>query len=137
MPTFPVTPAKEQVLLTLMRAYNIREEDLDEQFIRGSGPGGQKINKTSSCVLLTHRPTGIQVKCGQTRSQALNRFLARRRLVQEIINRVEGKKSAQLQQREKIRRQKRKRSKRAKEKMLQTKKKQSQKKKLRKPPPSE
>ena len=115
-----------------MERYNVREEDLVENFIRGSGAGGQKINKTSSCVQLIHQPTGIEIRCQSSRSQALNRFLARRLLVDEMARRVEGAKSAERQRIEKIRRQKRKRSRRAKEKMLEAKKHQSEKKKLRK-----
>ncbi|MBI4412124.1 MAG: peptide chain release factor-like protein [Deltaproteobacteria bacterium] len=132
MSRFPVSPAKERDLLARMEKYNVREEDLVENFIRGSGAGGQKINKTSSCVQLSHLPTGIEVRCQSSRSQALNRFLARRLLVDETARRVEGAENAQRQRIEKIRRQKRKRSRRAKEKMLETKKHQSEKKKLRK-----
>ena len=134
MPSFPVSPAKVESLLQQMQKYDIREEDLEEQFIRGSGAGGQKINKTSSCVMLTHHPTGTQVRCQKSRSQALNRFLARRLLVQTIAGHVEGKKSEVQQHREKIRRQKRRRSRRAKEKMLANKKKQAEKKTFRQTP---
>ena len=121
MSKFGVSPEKEAALLKRMRALNVREEDLVEAFIRGSGSGGQKINKTSSCVQLTHRPTGIEVRCQRERSQALNRFLARRLLCDRIENRILGEASKEQQKFEKIRRQKRKRSKRAKEKMLQNK----------------
>ncbi|MBI2339671.1 MAG: peptide chain release factor-like protein [Deltaproteobacteria bacterium] len=132
MPAFPTSPAKQHDLASRMEKYNVREEDLVENFIRGSGAGGQKINKTSSCVQLIHPPTGIEIRCQKTRSQALNRFLARRLLVDEIAGRIEGKKSAERMRIEKIRRQKRKRSRRAKEKILENKKHQSDKKKLRK-----
>ncbi len=115
-----------------MAQYHIRETDLVENFIRGSGAGGQKINKTSSCVQLRHIPTGVEVKCQTSRSQALNRFLARRLLVNEIAGRVDGVKSAERSRIEKIRRQKRKRSRRAKDKMLADKTKVGEKKKLRK-----
>lgn len=111
-----------QALLQQMQRYGIQETDIEEKFIRGSGKGGQKINKTASCVWLKHQPTGIEVKCQQERSQALNRFLARRLLVQKIANQIEGEKSEEQKQIEKIRRQKRRRSKRAKEKMLANKK---------------
>ncbi len=131
MPQFPVSPAKQAQLENQMRHYGIKEEDLEENFIRASGAGGQKINKTSSCVQLTHKPTGVQIRSQTSRSQALNRFIARRLLLEEIIRRVEGKKSLERQRIEKIRRQKRKRSKKAKEKMLGEKKKQSEKKKNR------
>lgn len=108
------------------------ENDLEEMFIRGSGPGGQKINKSSIAVLLTHSPTGIQVRCQETRSQAQNRVLARRRLTEKLEEKIFGEQSAVRQAIEKIRRQKRKRSKRAKEKMLATKKHQATKKETRK-----
>ncbi len=134
MPLFNVSPEKESALLRWMEALGIREADIDERFIRGSGKGGQKINKTSSCVDLMHRPTGIEVKCQRERSQALNRFLARRELCERIEERIRGEKSARQQAREKIRRQKRRRSRRQKERMLQDKKKQSSKKSLRRAP---
>lgn len=111
-----------QALLQQMQRYGIQEADIEEKFVRGSGKGGQKINKTASCVWLKHQPTGIEVKCQQERSQALNRFLARRLLVQKIANQIEGEKSEEQKRIEKIRRQKRRRSKRAKEKMLANKK---------------
>ncbi|OPZ07432.1 MAG: Peptide chain release factor 2 [candidate division BRC1 bacterium ADurb.BinA292] len=80
MSIFNVTPAKERELLSRMAACGLREADLEEHFIRGGGPGGQKINKTASAVRLRHRPTGLEVKMQRTRSRALNRFHARRRL---------------------------------------------------------
>lgn len=62
----------------------ILETDLEEAFLKGSGPGGQKINKTSSAVQLKHRPTGIVVKCQETRSRALNRKFARDILAEKL-----------------------------------------------------
>jgi len=100
----------------------LKESDLIEKFIRSSGPGGQNVNKVSTAVYLKHIPTGIEVKCGRERSQALNRALARRLLQQKIENMILGKRSAQQQKFEKIRRQKRRRSRRSKEKMLKDKK---------------
>lgn len=114
-----------------MLRLGIRESDLIEEFVKGSGAGGQKINKTSVAVSLRHLPTGLMVRCQESRSQALNRFLARRLLADKIEERILGKKSEEEQRREKIRRQKRKRSRRAKEKMLADKKHQGLKKKLR------
>lgn len=128
---FSVTPLKEKNLRDKMLRFGVREKDIDERFIRSSGKGGQNVNKVATCVYLRHRPTGIEVKCGSERSQSLNRFLARRRLVNKIEEKVLGKASEERRRIEKIRRQKRKRSKRAKEKMLEEKKKQSQKKALR------
>jgi len=113
-----VVPAKEKALLERMARLSIRESDIREDFIRGSGRGGQKINKTSSCVNLLHAPTGIQVKCQQTRQRALNRFLARRELCEKIAEKIYGEKTARRQAAEKIRRQKRRRSRRARVAML-------------------
>ncbi|MFC1576311.1 peptide chain release factor family protein [Candidatus Omnitrophota bacterium] len=126
-----VGKTKEDALRAKMEKLGIRERDIEEKFIRASGRGGQKINKTSSCVYLKHLPTGIEVKCSDERSQALNRFLARRRLTNKIETLVLGKKSEERKRIEKIRRQKRKRSRRAKEKMLKNKKKHSEKKTMR------
>lgn len=124
----PVSPQKEQDLLARMARLGVREQDIEESFIRGSGPGGQHVNKTATCVVLLHRPSGISVRCQASRSQGLNRFYARRILVEKIERRQLGEASAQQQRIEKIRRQKRKRSKRAKAKMLEDKRQQSQKK---------
>lgn len=123
--------SKEDKLKADMAYYHIYEQDIDEQFIRGSGNGGQKINKTSSTVYLKHKPTGIEIKCQDSRSQALNRFLARRKLVDIIKEKIFRQKSEKTKAIEKIRRQKRKRSKRAQEKRLDNKKMASTKKKMR------
>jgi peptide chain release factor len=128
-----VSPGKEKALNERMQALGIREEDIEEQFVRSSGAGGQKVNKTSSCVVLLHRPTGIRVKCQQERSQALNRFLARRLLVEKIEARIKGAASAAEQEIARIRRQKRRRSRRAKQKMLEAKHRHAEKKSLRAP----
>ncbi|MDO8518743.1 MAG: peptide chain release factor-like protein [Deltaproteobacteria bacterium] len=105
-----------------MARLGIHEADLKEQFVRGSGAGGQKINKTSSTVILLHRPSGIRVRCQESRSQAQNRILARRLLVQKIGEQIQGIENRNRSACEKIRRQKRKRSKRGKEQMLRGKK---------------
>ena len=125
---------KEEALKAKMNSLGIKERDLEEKFIRSNKKGGQKVNKTSSCVYLKYKPTGIEVKCQEERSQALNRFLARRILVNKIESLVLGREAEIEQKIEKIRRQKRKRSKRAKEKMLRYKKMRSEKKELRKLP---
>jgi protein subunit release factor B len=122
---------KEAALRQRMEKLGVREEEFRETFIRSSGPGGQKVNKTSSCVYLVHLPTGLTVKCQQERSQALNRFLARRLILDRIERLRTGLVSAERIRIEKIRRQKRRRSRKAKEKILETKHLQSEKKNLR------
>ena len=134
MTIFNVTSEKEDALKAKMESLGIKESDIEEKFIRASKKGGQKVNKTSSCVYLKHKPTGIEVKCQKERSQALNRFLARRILINKIESLVLGKRAAEQKRIEKIRRQKRRRSRRAKEKMLRYKKIRSEKKNLRKAP---
>ena len=126
-----VTPEKQERLQTRMEQLQIRDSELQENFIRGSGSGGQKINKTASCVQLVHAPTGIEIRCQKTRSQAENRYWARRELCDRIEEQVLGKKSARKQAAEKIRRQKRRRSRRAKARMMDEKSKKGSKKKLR------
>jgi peptide chain release factor len=123
-----LSPEKEKALKDRMDKLGIRESDLKESFIRSSGPGGQKVNKTSSCVFLMHIPTSLTVKCQQERSQALNRFLARRILLDRIEKLKTGLVAAEEMRIEKIRRQKRRRSKRAKERILSNKHAQSEKK---------
>jgi protein subunit release factor B len=131
MAVFPVSPRKEKDLLDRMRRLNVREADIDESFVRSSGAGGQNVNKSATCVILLHRPTGHTVKCQISRTQGMNRFLARRILLDKIEREVLGKQSAERRRIEKIRRQKRKRSRRAKERMLADKRRQGEKKALR------
>ena len=131
MPLFGVSPEKETALAKRMAALGLREEDLEEQFIRGGGAGGQKINKTSSCVQLRHRPTGLEVRCQAERSQSLNRFFARRELCDRMEAKIRGAVAARQQTVEKIRRQKRRRSRRQKARMLADKRHQSLKKSAR------
>lgn len=112
MSIFGVSPEKDAELRRRMEACDLREEDLDEQFVRASGPGGQKVNRTATCVQLTHRPTGLSVKMQQERSQGLNRFFARRRLCELVEEQVLGKLSPKALRREKIRKQKKRRGQR-------------------------
>jgi protein subunit release factor B len=118
MSAFPVSPEKESQLARRMAALGVREADIVETFVRSGGRGGQNVNKTSTCVMLLHRPTGLQVKCQSTRQQGLNRFLARRLLLDKIEQKQTGFIAAQRAEIEKIRRQKRKRSRRARLRML-------------------
>jgi len=126
-----VSLGKEKSLRERMQALGVREQDIEEQFVRSSGAGGQKVNKTSSCVVLHHRPTGVRVKCQQERSQALNRFLARRILLDKIETKLRGAESAEQQEIARIRRQKRRRSRRAKQKLRADKRHQAEKKSTR------
>lgn len=125
MSIFNVSAKKEKELLDRMRELNVNEDDLEERFIRSSGPGGQKINKTSSCVFLRHIPTDITVKYQRERSQALNRFFARRTLLDQIELKQKGYIKEDKKRIEKIRSQKRKKRKRTKEKLSTPKPKQS------------
>jgi len=116
-----------------MVALGVNETDLQETFVRSGGHGGQNVNKTSTCVVLLHRPTGLQVKCQATRQQGLNRFIARRLLLDKVESLRKGCVAAERASTEKIRRQKRRRSRRAKERMLANKARQSAKKQSRAP----
>ena len=113
-----VSPEKETQLAQRMNALGVREADIEETFVRSGGHGGQNVNKCATCVQLLHRPTRLQVKCQTTRQQGLNRFLARRLLLDKIEALQKGFVSAERAAAEKIRRQKRRRSRRSKQRML-------------------
>ena len=113
MPSFGVRPEKEAELRERMARCGLREEDLREAFIRGGGPGGQKINRTASCVQLRHLPTGLEVRMQEARSQALNRFYARRRLCELLENQTLGADSPEAKKAARLRKQKDRRRRRA------------------------
>jgi len=118
MSAFPVNPEKEAQLERRMAELGVVENDLKETVTRSGGHGGQNVNKVNTCVVLVHQPTGMQVRCQETRQQGLNRFLARKLLLDRIEERRNGFVAAERARIEKIRRQKRKRSQRAKRRML-------------------
>ncbi|OGW81497.1 MAG: peptide chain release factor 1 [Omnitrophica bacterium RIFCSPLOWO2_12_FULL_44_17] len=128
---FPVSSNKNEELRRAMEKLGIAEADIEESFIRSGGPGGQNVNKVSTCVILKHLPSGLVVKCQQDRSQGMNRYWARRILVNRIEAQIHGRQSEEAKRIAKIKRQKRKRSKRAKEKILQSKHVHGEKKQLR------
>ncbi len=112
MMTFAVSEEKNRWLRERMAALGVREEDLEERFVRSSGKGGQHVNKTSTCVYLKHLPTGIEVKCMEERSQSLNRFLARRELVEKVAA-LAGVATPHSRRQEKAKKQKARRQRRA------------------------
>ncbi len=118
MSSFPVSIEKETQLAQRMTVLGVREADIEESFVRSGGHGGQNVNKVSTCVMLMHRPSGLQVKCQTTRQQGLNRFMARYLLLDKIEAQRQAQVKAERDRVEKLRRQKRKRSKGAKERML-------------------
>ena len=128
-----LTPATIARIRELMAEASVFEEDIEESFILGGGPGGQKTNKTSNVVRLKHDPSGLNIRFGETRSREDNRWLARRALAEAILERENRRKSARRQEAERKRRQKRRRSRRQKQRMLEEKHAHSEKKAARKP----
>lgn len=110
--TFAVSPEKNAELRRQMEALGVREEDLEERFVRSSGKGGQHVNKSSTCVQLKHRPSGIEVTCSKGRSQSLNRFFARRQLLERLAA-AQGVKTSRSEALERLRRQKTRRGRKA------------------------
>lgn len=118
MKVFPIEQSKEDALIERMEALGVKESEIEEKFVRSGGHGGQNVNKNSTCVMLLHVPTGLQVKCQASRQQGMNRFIARKLLLNKVEARRKSMLAARRAQREKLRRQKRKRSKASKERML-------------------
>ena len=112
------TADRESQLARRLAALDIRDADLEETFVRSGGPGGQNVKKTSTSVMLVHRPTGTQVKCQTTRRQGLNRLLAREMLAAKLEAVRKSAAAAEQARRERVRRQRRGRSRHAKERML-------------------
>jgi len=113
MINFGITEPKAQQLHRRMQKCNLLENDIEEKFVRSSGPGGQKTNKTSTCVHLKHIPSGLAVKVQTSRSQPLNRYYARKQMCELLENKLLGKQGPQAKKIEKIRKQKDRRKRRA------------------------
>ncbi|ARG96649.1 peptide chain release factor family protein [Legionella micdadei] len=131
-----INKEKWDKLAAWMAKLHIDEAELIEKFILGSGKGGQKLHKTASTVYLKHVPSGLEIKCQESRSREDNRYFARMRLCEKLHSIVSDEKTKEQQKIEKIKRQKKRRSRRAKQKILDEKSRQSAIKVLRKKPES-
>ena len=106
MINFGITERKKEELEQRMQKCNLFEKDIAEKFVRSSGSGGQKVNKSSTCVHLKHITSGLSVKIQKSRSQGLNRYYARKRICELLENKLLGKESTDTKRAEKIRKQK-------------------------------
>lgn len=131
-----ISTDKWEKLAKRMEKLHILEADCIEKFIVGSGKGGQKLHKTASTVYLKHIPSGLEIKCQESRSREDNRYFARERMCEKLQAMLSDEKTKKQQKLEKIKRQKKRRSRRSRQKMLDEKSKQSQVKILRKKPDS-
>ena len=129
-----VAASREARLAERMAELHIREEDIEEVFTHSGGPGGQNVNKTSTAVVLKHRPTGLRVRCEAERSQGRNRLRARHLLLDKIAEQQREARAANRSRSEKLRRQKRPRPRAVREGILRTKARQSVKKQFRRKP---
>lgn len=110
---FPVSPQKIQDLKNRIQKLQININEIDENFIRGSGHGGQKINKTSNCVVLSYPKLNLIIKNQESRQRSLNRFLALRELIDQIELKISPETSQKLKAIAKIIKQKKRRTKRS------------------------
>lgn len=133
-PTNMINKDKWYKLTEWMDKLHINDADLLEKFILGSGKGGQKLHKTASTVYLKHIPSGLEIKCQESRSREDNRYFARVRLCEKLHSIVSDEKTKEQQKIEKIKRQKKKRSRRTQQKMLDAKSRHGELKTLRKKP---
>ncbi|MGA2915016.1 MAG: peptide chain release factor-like protein [Sedimentisphaerales bacterium] len=113
MINFGITERKRQELEQRMHNCNLLENDIEETFVRSSGAGGQKVNKSSTCVHLKHIPSGLAVKVQKSRSQGLNRYYARKQMCELLENKLLGKESPAAKKIAKIRKQKDRRRRRS------------------------